>query len=57
MSRKVYVNVITRLIIDLDEGTKVSNVITNMDYNYNSQTEGAEILDTEIVDFNITDSK
>lgn len=57
MSRKVYVNVTTRLIINMDEGIKVSDVVSEMDYNFSSQTEGAEIVDTEIRDHEVKDSK
>ena len=51
------VHVITRLILNLDEGTEVSQVIENMDYHFTSQTEECEITDTEIIDYDITDSK
>lgn len=55
--RKVYVTVTTRLIIRADEGTDVNEVLENMDYDFTSQTDGAEIEDTEIRDWDITDSK
>ena len=57
MSRKVYVNVTTRLIISLDEDTEVSEVIENLDYNFDSQTDTADILDTEILEHEVIDSK
>ena len=55
--RKVYINVTTRLIIRADEGVDINDVLENMDYTYTSQTEGADIEDTEIQDWDITDSK
>jgi len=55
--RKVYVTVTTRLIIRADEGTDVNEVLENMDYDFTSQTDSAEIEDTEIRDWDITDSK
>lgn len=55
--RKVYVNVTTRLIIRADEGVSIEEVIHEMDYNFTSQTEGANIEDTEIQNYEITDSK
>lgn len=57
MSRKVYVEVTSRLIVEMDEGIEVSNVIDEMDYDFNSQTEGADIVDTTIESYEITDSK
>lgn len=57
MSRKVYVEVKARLIIDMDEGIKVSEVIEEMSYDYDSRTDGANIIDMEIRDFEVTDSK
>ena len=57
MSRKVYVDVTTRLIISMDEGIEVGDVISEMDYNFISQTDGADIVDTEIRDHEVKDSK
>lgn len=55
--RKVYVNVVTRLIIEMEEGLSVSDVISEMDYTFVSTTDGAIIADTEIRDHEVTDSK
>lgn len=55
--RKVYVEVTTRLIINADEGVDIEYVLDEMDYEFTSATEGADIVDTEIQDWNITDSK
>ena len=55
--RKVYVEVKTRLIINMDEGTDVGDVISEMDYNFNSQICGVDIVDTEIKDYEVIDSK
>ena len=57
MSRKVYVEVKTRLIIRMDEGIGVNEVLENMDYNFISQNDEADIEDTEIRDWEVTDSK
>jgi len=57
MSRKVYVNVTTRLIINADDGVDIDEVIQEMDYHFDSQVDGADIEDTEIVEHEITDSK
>jgi len=55
--RKVYVNVTTRLIIEVEEGTEICDVIAAMDYNFTSQTDNATIVDTEITDHEVTNSK
>jgi hypothetical protein len=55
--RKVYVDVKVRLIINANEGVDISEVIGEMDYNFSSQTEGADIVDTEVMDAEVTDSK
>ena len=57
MSRKVYVKVEVKLIVEVDEGTEVAEVIDEMDYNFNDTTGKATVLDTEIEDYDITDSK
>ena len=57
MSRKVYVKVETRLIIDMEYNIDLSEVVSEMDYHFNSTTDGAEILDTEIREYEVEDSK
>ena len=57
MSRKVYVNVTTRLIIDADDGVDIDEVIQEMDYDFVSNTKGANVENIEIVEHEITDSK
>ena len=57
--RKVYVDVdvTVRLIINMDEGIEVTDVINNCDYSFTSTNEGVDIIDTEIKDFEVMDSK
>ena len=57
MDRKVYVNVTVRLIIRADEGVEINNVLEDMEYDFTSQTEGADIEDTEVQNWEIIDSK
>lgn len=57
MSRKVYVDVKVKLIINMDEGVEVQQVINEMDYNFASTTDCANIEDMRIDDFQVTDSK
>ena len=55
--RKVFVEVFVRLVINADEGVDIQNILDEMYYNFSTDTRGAEIEDTEIIDTNITDSK
>ena len=55
--RKVYVNVTTRLIIRANDDVDINEVLENMDYDFTSTNEGADIEDTEITDWEISDSK
>lgn len=57
MARKVTVEVKVKLIINLDEGIEVSEVINELDYDFTSNTDGVAIEDTEILDHEVTDSK
>jgi hypothetical protein len=57
MTRKVYVNVTARLILSLEEGVQVQEVLDQMDYNFSSTTDNADIIDTEITNYEIADSK
>ena len=55
--RKVYVIVTARLTINQDDGVCTKDVIDEMEYGFISQTEGADIVNEEISDFEIIDSK
>lgn len=57
MARKVYVDVKVRLVINAEEEILISDVIQEMDYNFTSKIDGAEIIETEIEEYEITDSK
>jgi hypothetical protein len=55
--RRVVVEVKVNLIIDVEEGVAIDNVINNMNYSFTHSDEQATIIDTEIVDFNVMDSR
>lgn len=55
--RKIYVLVQTRLVIHANDDVEVGEVIQEMDYDFTSKTDGADIVDTEIVDYELQDSK
>ena len=57
MDRKVYVNVTTRLIFRVDEGQSIYEVLENMGYSFTSDSDNADILETEILDWEVVDSK
>ena len=54
--RKVYVVVTVRLIIQQEDGVDTTEVLQEMEYDFKSITEGAEIIDDEIRDWNVEDS-
>ena len=56
-SRKVYLIVKTRLILDIEEGESVSGVMENMDYGFCPDPDQATLVDEEIRDWEIQDSK
>ena len=53
MDRKLYVNLTTRLIFRVDEGSSVTEVLENMDYSFTSDSDNADILETEILDWEV----
>ncbi len=55
--RKVTIKLEMRIVMSVDEGVEVSEVVNELDYNVNDTTTAADILDTEITDFDIVDSK
>lgn len=55
--RKVFITLTVHLTVDADEGISMDEVVQEMDYNFMSETDGADIVDTQIVDFEVTDSK
>jgi hypothetical protein len=51
--KETLVSVTTKLIIQMDDDVDIGDVLSEMDYGFISQTEGAEITDTEITDYNV----
>ncbi len=56
MTRKVYVDVTVRLIINLDDGVAVDEAVSELDYHFNLP-DGGEVVDSEITDYAVKDSK
>ncbi len=57
MARKVYVDLKVRVIINADEGVDIEDVINEADFEFASQTDGADIIGSLITDWDIVDSK
>ena len=55
--RKVYVDVKVRLIVTMEDGIDLNDVINEMEYDFTYCTPDAVIDDTEIENWEVTDSK
>ena len=55
--RKVTVKLEMNIVMSVDEGIEISEVINELDYQINDTTTTADILDSEIVDYEVIDSK
>jgi len=55
--RKVHVELKVKLILNVDEDIEVSEVLDELDYNFVDTTTKAEVEDTEILDYEVMDSK
>jgi len=55
--RKVTIELKVKLLIHADESKEISDVINDMGYSFTYSEPGAEIVDSEVVDYNITDSR
>jgi uncharacterized protein YoaH (UPF0181 family) len=56
--RTVTVNVVVKIRMLMDEGIEVGDAIDEMDYAFNpSEDRSATVEDTEIIDYEVVDSK
>jgi len=55
--RKVYTSVVVKVVMTLEEGVDVADAISDMDYQFNISEEHGFVEDTEIVDWDVQDSK
>jgi uncharacterized coiled-coil DUF342 family protein len=55
--RKVTVQLEMRIVMLVDESVEISEVVNELDYKVNDTTTAADILDTEITDYEVVDSK
>ena len=55
--RTVFIELKVKLVIKANEDAVISDIIDEMDYNFTDTTTTADIEDSEILDFDIVDSK
>jgi hypothetical protein len=55
--RKVTVKLEMRVVMLVNEGIEISEVVNELDYQVSDTTTAADILDTEITDYEVLDSK
>jgi len=55
--RKVTVKLEMRIVMLVDEGVEISEVINELNYEGNDTTTAADVLDTEITGYEVVDSK
>ena len=55
--RKVTVKLELRIVMSVDKGIEISEIVNELDYHVNDTTTTADILDTEITDYEVVDSK
>ena len=55
--RKVTVKLEMHVVMSVDEGVEISEVVNELDYTINDTTTTADILDTEITGYEVIDSK
>ena len=54
--RKVTVRLEMNVVMLVDEGIEISEIVNELDYSVNDTTTTANILDTEITDYKVIDS-
>lgn len=55
--RKVYIELKVKMLIRADDGTDISEVVQEMEYDFTDTTGNAQIEETEIMDYEVLDSK
>ena len=55
--RKVTLKLEMRIVMSVDEGVEISEVVNELGYQVNDTTTAADILDTEITNYEVVDSK
>lgn len=56
-TRKVTINLKVKLVLTVEEGVEISDVIDEMDYNFTPNDEHGDLVDSEIYYYGVVDSK
>jgi len=54
--RKVYLKVEFKIAVRLEEGVEIGDFISDMNYEFVSLTEGANIFHEELIDYEVTNN-
>jgi len=57
MSRKVYIELKVKVVATLEDGVEVGEFVQEINYNIRSTDDLGEVNDTEILDYEVKDSK
>jgi len=57
MARKMYLNVNLKLIVEADEGLSIDDVMDKLNFFVDEENENVSVIDSQIENFNLTDSK
>jgi hypothetical protein len=57
MTRKVTVEMKIKLLLHVDEGVEVSHIMNELEYDIADTTSQATVMETEMLDYEITDSR
>ena len=55
--RKVRIQLKMTVDMIVDEGVEISEIVSELDYDISDTTTKADIVDTEIIDYEVIDSK
>lgn len=55
--RKITVKLEVNVTVSVDEGTEISDIVNELIYDFQDGTGSADIVDTEIIDYEVIDSK
>jgi len=55
--RKVIIKLEMNVVMFVDEGIEISEVVNELDYEVKDTTTAADVLDTEITGYEVVDSK
>ena len=55
--RTVHVKLTVDLVLKVDEGVEVQEVVDELDYSFKDTTTKADVEDSTITDFEVTDSR